>query len=481
MSLRARLVLALVGLFAVGMTVYGVASYQAFARAELARLDDQVRGTVPAVARELGVGGSGPLGGHHGRGGPDGPPRVVVAPGTYAELRGPDGALLDTVQVADGRPVPDLGAVVPGGDQPVTVATDDAATSWRVLGRELPEGRTVLVAVPTTAVDEALDRLLAIQLTAGAALLLVLGGGAWLVLRSGLRPLERIAASTRAITAGSLDQRVPTPEADTEVRQVATALNAMLDDLEGAFHEREATEAKLRRFLSDASHELRTPLTSIQGYAELFRLAGDRDDVVDLELVARRIESESDRMRVLVEDLLVLARLDEGRTTAREPVDLAVLAIDACSDATAVEPARPITLDAPTSGAVTGDPQLLRQAVGNLVTNALRHTPAGTPVEVAVHRADHEVTLQVRDHGPGLRSDALTHAFDRFWQADPARSGQGSGLGLSIVQAIAAEHGGTITATNAEDGGAVFTLTLPSEAATHAGSTSDDRRAPRVL
>ena len=234
----------------------------------------------------------------------------------------------------------------------------------------------------------------------------------------------------------------------------------MLDDIEEAFHERDVTEQRLRQFLADASHELRTPITSIQGFAELFRVGADHAQV-DLPTILRRIEEESARMRLLVEDLLLLARLDETREVEAEPVDLAVLAADACSDAVAADRERPVTLDAPEPVVVRGDEAHLRQAIANLVSNALSHTPPGTALEVQARRTADGAEVTVRDHGPGLDPATLDHVFDRFWQADTARSGSGSGLGLSIVAGIAAEHGGTATATNAPGGGAAFTLRLP--------------------
>jgi two-component system OmpR family sensor kinase len=248
----------------------------------------------------------------------------------------------------------------------------------------------------------------------------------------------------------------------------------MLDDIEAAFRDRDATEERLRQFLADASHELRTPLTSIQGFAELFRLGTDNPNL-DLPVVMRRIEQEAARMRTLVDDLLLLARMDQTRPLQRRPVDLAVLAADACTDASATDPARPITLDAPEPVVVSGDDAHLRQAIANLVTNALRHTPVGTAIDVAVQRAGGEATVTVADRGPGLPPDVLPRVFDRFWQGNAARTGAGAGLGLAIVAGVAAEHGGRVAVDNRPGGGAVFTLTLPVQpTAANAGAAAPE-------
>jgi two-component system OmpR family sensor kinase len=343
-----------------------------------------------------------------------------------------------------------------------TVRSKSGAVRYRVLTSPAPgpDGETVLVALPLGQVTSSLHRLVLIEGSAAVVLLAVLSGGALLILRRGLRPLERMAFTAGAIAEGDLSQRVTPAGGPTEVGQLGLALNTMLDGIEQAFAERDATEARLRQFLADASHELRTPLTSIQGFAELFRLDADHDRV-DQATMMRRIEEESARMKVLVEDLLLLARLDQTSPVERTQVDLAVLAADACSDAVAADPDRPITLDAPEPVVILGNDAHLRQAVANLVTNAGRHTPAGTAIEVGAHLTPGHAELTVRDHGPGLDDAALVHAFDRFWQADEARVGTGAGLGLSIVAAIAAEHGGTASAANAPGGGAVFALDLP--------------------
>ncbi len=403
--------------------------------------------------------GSGPS---SGPGANHGGPPVVVPPGTYAELRDATGTVISHIQLSNSAAQPDLTGLPAAGPgaQLFTVRSSNGSGSFRVLVVAGRNQTTTVIAIPTTEVTNALHRLVLIETAAVAGLLVVLSAGSWLVLRHGLRPLEKMAGTARTITTGDLSQRVSPSGGPTEVGQLGLALNTMLGDIEAGFAEREATEQRLRRFLADASHELRTPLTSIQGFAELFRLSGDNARV-DLPTILRRIEQESARMKVLVEDLLLLARLDEPRDAGRAPLDLAVLAADACSDAVATAPDRAVRLDAPDPVVIGGDQALLRQAIANLVTNALRHTPAGTPIEVSARLVDGSAVLSVRDHGAGLDADSQAHLFERFWQADKARAGTGAGLGLSIVAAIAAEHGGAATAANAPDGGAVVTLRLP--------------------
>jgi len=480
MTLRLRLVLGLVVLVTAGLAVFGFATYALYSRSQYDRLDAQLRASAPAVipslARKAGVpyddgehdhpGGPdhGPGGGRDGR---PGPPQVVPLVG-YAELRGDDGTVVAGVAQSSSAAVPRLAAtisVTSGDGRFWTTGSESGPGRWRVYAgpaEGLP-GDTVVMAVPTTEVTAALRRLLVLEGSGGALLLGLLAAGAWLLLRRGLQPLEHMATSARSITAGNLSERVSPSEGRSEVGQLGLALNTMLGELEGAFAERDRTEQRLRQFLADASHELRTPLTSIQGFAELFRLGADREGAqgVDLPVIMRRIEEESARMKTLVEELLLLARLDQARPVERVPVDLAVLAADACSDAVAAAPDRPVSLDAPEPAVILGDRHHLRQAIANLMTNALRHTPAGTPLEVSARVEAGGVTVAVRDHGGGLDEEALAHVFDRFWQADHARVGHGAGLGLAIVAGIAAEHGGTATAANAPDGGALFTLRLP--------------------
>jgi two-component system OmpR family sensor kinase len=475
-TLRLRLVIALVALVTAGLALFGVATYSFYARSQYDDLDAQLRRNEPLLDRQLdqqagfaeadgGTQGNGSPGRFPEGGGPGGPPPVSVAPGTFGELRSGTGAVITTLQESNNAAQPRLPAKLPAppaSGRLFTVGSTSGSGGFRVLDLPTPEGGTILVAIPDTEVTNSLHRLVLVEAVGAAVLLLVLSAGSWEVLRRQLRPLERMAGTARSITAGDLSQRVSPAGGPTEMGQLGLALNSMLEDIEVAFAEREATEARLRRFLADASHELRTPLTSIQGFAELFRVSGD-DARVDLPTILRRIEEESARMRVLVEDLLLLARLDQTREPERASVDLAVLAADACSDAVATDPTRAVTLDAPEPVVVAGDEAHLRQAIANLVTNALNHTPAGTPVEVSARLVDGAALVSVRDHGPGLDPAALAHAFDRFWRADTARTRArgGSGLGLSIVDSVVSAHGGTIDFDTSPESGTVVTVRLP--------------------
>ncbi|MBI2704261.1 MAG: HAMP domain-containing histidine kinase [Actinobacteria bacterium] len=474
MTLRLRLVLALLALTTAGLTVFGVVTYTLYARAQYERLDQQLEASIPPVSGELlanaGLGPSLRYGGTVGPGGEPGsggggeagrpaPPSFIDS---YAELRDANGAVVGTPVQGSSSSQPALPATLPRG--PFTANSISGSTRWRALSQPTDrlQGGHVVVAVPLTETEAALQQLIFIEATAASLLLALLAAGSWYILRRGLQPLESMATQAHSITAGDLDlsQRVSPSEDKTEVGQLGMALNTMLGEIEDAFREREATEQRLRQFLADASHELRTPLTSIQGFAELARLGADQDRL-DGEVIQRRIEEESARMKVLVEDLLLLARLDETRPSDRAPVDLAVLAADACSDAVALASDRKITLDAPEPVVVLGDQDHLRQAIANLVANAVKHTPDGSPIEVGAHIDHGEAVVTVTDHGDGLDDVALAQVFDRFWRADEARVGTGAGLGLAIVAGIAAEHGGSASAVNHDGGGAVFTIRLP--------------------
>jgi two-component system OmpR family sensor kinase len=296
----------------------------------------------------------------------------------------------------------------------------------------------------------------------GIAVMALAAAVAAVVLTVGLRPLRRIAATADAITAGSLSQRAPVAPRRSEIGRVATALNRMLDQIQIAFAQRDATEGRLRRFLADASHELRTPLTSIRGYAELFRRGADRRPE-DLAGAMRAIEDEAARMTQLVDDLLLLARLDEERPLAAAPVSLDRIIEAAVQAARAVDQERPLECELQRPIEVLGDAAHLRQVIDNLLANAYRHTPPGAAVSVALKQVADEALLTVADSGPGIPPAERERIFDRFFRPDGARSRDrgGTGLGLAIVQAIVTAHHGQVSVRDVQPHGALFEVRLP--------------------
>jgi two-component system OmpR family sensor kinase len=361
--------------------------------------------------------------------------------------------------------------------RPFGVSSEGSGSSWRVLAVPFENSSgTLLIATSLEDVDATVRRLVKIDLIVGALVLAGLAVVATTMVRTAMRPLTNIERTAAAIARGDLARRVPDADPSTEVGRLGEALNRMLEQIESAFHAREASESRargseerMRRFVADASHELRTPLTSIRGFAELHRQGA----VTDPEAVTRllgRIEDEATRMGLLVEDLLLLARLDQQRPMQRSPVDLVVLAADAVESARTLSPDRDIRLvaaspspDEPAGVVVTGDEGRLRQVVSNLVDNARTHTPAGTAIEVRVWARDGRAVLEVADQGQGLTPEQAERVFERFYRTDAARSRAqgGTGLGLSIVAAIAAAHGGTVTVDTAAGEGATFRVNLP--------------------
>ena len=302
-----------------------------------------------------------------------------------------------------------------------------------------------------------------------AVALLAAGLLGWWLVRVGLRPLRAMERSAGSIAAGELDQRLAGENDKTEVGRLARTLNVMLGRIQSAFAERDATErdlraseARMRHFVADASHELRTPLAAVSAYAELFERGADHHEA-DLARVMSGIRSESGRMKALVEDLLLLARLDEGRPIEKEPVELVVLAAEAVQTAQTVGAAWPVHIEATEPVETTGDRDRLRQVLDNLLVNVRTHTPEGTSTTVRLSRDDGSAVVEVADDGPGLGCEQADQVFERFYRADPSRSRVhgGAGLGLSIVQAIVAAHGGQVSAGVAPGGGAVFTVRLP--------------------
>ncbi len=480
-SLRTRLLAVALVLVAAGLVASGLATHHYLNRFLLQRVDDDlVAARIPPTVVLGDEQGERP--GRLGRR----PPGDELPVGSIVELRGGPGGPVAAFTVAEGglaAATPTLPVDVAPGFS--TVRPAGASSDYRVRRSLLPAGRgpaavagdaTLVVALPLTDVEETLGRLRRIELAVGSAVLLSVGLLAWWLVRLGLRPLGRIEETAAAIAGGDLGRRVEEAGPRTEIGRLGRSLNEMLAQIERAFAERRASEARLRRFVADASHELRTPLTSVRGYAELFRRgAASRPD--DLRVAMGRIEAEADRMSVLVEDLLLLARLDQGRPLDRRPVDLVPLVEELCHDARAADPGRPLTLEADPAIVVEGDELRLRQVVVNLLTNARVHTPAGTPVHVRVRAHDTVGVLEVEDAGPGIEPQDRARIFERFHRADAsrARSSGGTGLGLSIVAALVAAHGGRIGVSAAAVQGAVFRVELP--LATAAASPAPDERA----
>ena len=469
-SLRARLLVSVLAIAAAGLLLLAGITYLGQRSFLLDRLDDQISHAPPAAADALGSGGGGPRpGAPRGPGGGAGGPGSGLPPGTYVEHRDADGNVDDGPQVFDyGQDIaadPDLPADMPVGEAFTVDGENGDDNSYRVYAEPDRFGSGVtVVAAPLTEIEATLNRLLVLEALVIGGVLVLLGFVAWAVVRIGLLPLDRIGHTAGAIAGGDLSRRVESVDPRTEVGRLGIALNAMLDRLERAFTQRRASEDRLRRFLADASHELRTPLASIRGYAELFRMGAARSPE-DVEKAMRRIEDEAARMGVLVEDLLTLARLDEIAEAPHTAVDVAALAGDAVDDARAVAPERAIALSSVVDGGavVLGDAHQLRQVFANLLRNALVHTPAGTSIEVGVSAANGSVRVDVRDHGPGLPDGDPAALFERFWRAEGGRERgmAGAGLGLAIVAAIVAAHGGTVSAADSPDGGAVFSVVLP--------------------
>ncbi|GAA1391806.1 HAMP domain-containing sensor histidine kinase [Kitasatospora putterlickiae] len=343
-------------------------------------------------------------------------------------------------------------------------------TQAGVFAAPAPSSAYVMVAVSREDIDSTVARLRTAFLGIGGGVLVVIAALGFFAVRTGLRPLRRIEEGAELIAAGELSHRMPALPPNTEVGRLSIALNGMLAQIECAFAARAESEARMRRFVADASHELRTPLAGIRGFAELYRM-GALPTEADVRRTMGRIENEAVRMGTLVEDLLVLARLDEERPLDLAPMDLRTLAADALHDLVALDPSRPVALTGPAGSGppgpapVLGDEARLRQVVTNLVGNAVKHTPSGTPVRIGVGSDDGLCLLEVADAGPGLTADQAALVFHRFYRVDASRSRHdqrgGAGLGLAIATALTHAHGGALTLHTAPGTGATFRLELP--------------------
>jgi two-component system OmpR family sensor kinase len=470
MSLRLKLLLAMILLVVTGLAVTSVVTYRSIDGFLLGRVDQELTtgyGFVLHACVDRGFGGAG-FG------------TSPVPPGTYGLVTDPSGKVLaGPIYLfsygSSNPPAPSVPSNAPKSEPFTAGSAGGSSLRYRVLVQDVsvqtspdatPFAARLVVGVPLTEIDQTLRHLVTIEGLVAGAVLLGLGLLSWWLVHRELRPLEEMGVTAGAIAAGELSLRVPQQDPRTEVGRLGVALNAMLTQIEQAFAERKASEDRLRRFLADASHELRTPLTSIRGYAELFRRgASEREE--DLGKSMRRIEEESARMGVMVEDLLLLAKLDESRGLEVEPVDLAAVAADAVADARAAAPDRDITLDAPAPVMVSADQARLHQVAANLLSNAVVHTPASAPVTVrAAVEGDHAV-LEVADRGPGLSPDQVGRVFEPFYRSDPSRDRTtgGAGLGLAIVAAIADAHAGRVEVLETPGGGATFRVLIPRDRA----------------
>jgi two-component system OmpR family sensor kinase len=480
LSLRTRLVVLLVALAVVGLAAADFASYRALHNYLYDRVDQQLESAIRPVSTFLadkagegeaaeGFAEPGPVEG----GGPGGPgPGGSRLPNTaYGQLRDADGEVLARTGAnffGEEVPIPKVPANLEAATSvetisPVTVGERGAGSEqFRIAAVEFEGGIESIVAVPLGDTNATLSHLTAIELVVSGAILIALGLAAWWLVGVGLRPLRRMGEVAGQIAAGDLSRRVEPDNDRTEVGRLGRSLNAMLVQIEAAFAERAAGERRLRRFLADASHELRTPLASIRGYSELYRMGAAREPA-EVERAMARIESESARMGGLVDDLLTLARIDEIREPAREPLDLRELLEDARDDARAAAPERAITLSPTGPVAALGDGDALRRVFANLLRNAIVHTPEGTPIEIGLEATEAWAIVAVRDHGPGLPPGDPNAVFERFWRDSDSRGRDdgGAGLGLAIVAALVAAHGGTVDASNPTGGGALFTVRLP--------------------
>jgi two-component system OmpR family sensor kinase len=456
LPLRVRLVLVAVVLVAAGLTIAAVATRLALESFLLDKVDQQFAPARRPLVITLGHQGDGPT--------PD--LQGLLPPGSYATL----------TPFSGGTPTPRYFS--PTSSAPASLVGLTAAAplgrstagGYRIEVTQVADGpggpitpdARLAIAIPLSDVRSTLDRLALLESLIGLVVLAAVGAIAYLLVRRELRPLARIEDAAAAIAAGDLSRRIEQADPATEIGSLGRSLNAMLAQIEQAFDDRRETELRLRRFVADASHELRTPLTSVRGFAELFR-RGAAERPADLAVVMSRIEAEAARMGVLVEDLLLLARLDQGRPLEREPVDVAALLRELVADHQMLHPQWPIELSEQPVPAVPGDQLRLRQAIGNVLANARLHTPPGTAIAADLSRRGDEVVIEIADSGPGIPSEHLDRLFERFFRADAsrARASGGSGLGLSIVASIMEAHGGRVQAENRDGGGATFRLILP--------------------
>jgi two-component system, OmpR family, sensor kinase len=458
LPLRVGLVAATLALVGCGLAVSGVAVTSILRHVLVGRIDQTLveasRSWAQAPRRQSAPPYEGPD--------PGRPPSKFYVRGV-----GTDGTPFTAINDRNGEP-----ALPPDNDvgpNPTTLpSVNGSDIQWRAVSVRGPHGLTT-VAIDLSDVQHTVSSLVWLQIGIGVAVLVVVGIASFVVVHGSLRPLSEVEHTAAAIAAGQLDRRVPERDPRTEVGQLSLALNGMLTQLQQAMASSESSaekarssEERMRRFITDASHELRTPLTTIRGFAELYRQGAARD----VSMLLSRIESEASRMGLLVDDLLLLARLDVQRPLEHNRVDLLALASDAVHDGQAIDPERTITmevLDGPGTPEVLGDEPRIRQVLSNLVVNALQHTPSTADVTVRVGTEGDDAVLEVADTGPGMTPQDASRVFERFYRTDSsrARASGGTGLGLSIVDSLVRAHGGAVGVTTAPGAGCCFRVTLP--------------------
>jgi two-component system OmpR family sensor kinase len=390
----------------------------------------------------------------------------------FVEVRNTNGSVDDQLVPAvinSNDPLPDLPQVTVEkylDKGPFTVsAVGDRTFHYRAVAMTASDNRIIIVAVSMSNLYNAMHRLMLVETIVTLTVLVGLGLAGWLIVRTELRPLDAMAKTAGAIAAGDLSQRVESANPRTEVGRLSNALNTMLTQIETSFAQQQASEERLRRFAADASHELRTPLTAIRGYAELFR-QGAITDEEHLRRVLHRIEKEATRMGLIVEDLLLLARMDQNRPFEREELDFVTIINEVVHDARVVNDEHPIHTTFSTNSIILhGDAARLHQVIANLIGNAISHTPNGTEISVNTQIIDGMAEVQIKDNGPGMEPEQAERVFERFYRVDAGRSRDmgGTGLGLSIVKSIVEKHNGTVHVESAIGEGATFIVRLPLE------------------
>lgn len=477
-SLRRRLTLGILLLTAAGYVISGVIAQQALKGYLLHQVDSQLialsGGTLPRVAA-FGIADSDEWEEDHEMRQKNRPLRITtplqrIPTSTSITLLDSEGVVLaelggdlNSSPIANYLGGLSMSEVADLNGEAFTV--EGTRDNFRAIAQVLPNGAGSVVAAQSLGdLNRTVDRLGFLFLLIGLLLLTLITIATRLVIRIGMRPLKDVEVTAGEIAGGNLSVRMPDANPDTEVGRLVTALNAMLSRIESSFAARLESENRLRRFVADASHELRTPITAIRGFSELYRQGAIQGEEPTKSLVAR-IEGESVRMSSLVEDLLLLARLDQSREMEMKPINLIEIAETVVSSARVSAPHHLIDFEKPNHEIfILGDAARVHQVIANLLANASVHTPAGSKIILAINQDPSGVHVSVSDNGPGLSPDAQSKIFQRFYRADPSRArvdGEGSGLGLSIVDAVMRAHGGSVSVQSVLGEGATFTLFFP--------------------